>query len=77
MTKGALSNMCTERDVGLAARERPVDRPRICYCAVPESIQAVLRRILILSFDDFTKVGSGAGNMTLVKPPSHHDAVAA
>ena len=69
--------MCSERDLVSAARERPVDRPRLCHCSVPESIQVVLRRIQILSFDDFTKVGSGGGNITLVKPPSRHDTVAA
>ena len=69
--------MCTERDSGSAARERPVDRPGICHCSVPESIQVVRRRIQILSFDDFTAVGFGAGNITSANAPSHHDAVAA
>lgn len=69
--------MCSERDFGSATRERPVDRPGICYCSVPESIQVVLRRIQIPSFDDFTKVASGGGNVTLVEPPSRHDAMAA
>jgi hypothetical protein len=69
--------MCSERDLGSAPHERPVDRPKICHCSVPESIQVVLRRIQILTFDDFTRVGSGSGNITLVKPPSHHNAVAA
>jgi hypothetical protein len=69
--------MCSERDLVSAARERPVDRPGICHCSAPESIQVVLRRVQILSFDDFTKVGYGGGNITLVKPPSRHDAVAA
>jgi hypothetical protein len=69
--------MCSERDLISAARERPVDRPGICHCSAPESIQVALRRIQILSFDDFTEVRSGGGNLTSVKPPSHRDAVAA
>jgi hypothetical protein len=69
--------MCSERDLGSAARERPVDRPKICYCSVPESVQIVLRRIQILSCDDLKEVGSDAGNIALVKPPSHHNAAAA
>ena len=69
--------MCSERDLISAARERPVDRPGICHCSAPESIQVALRRIQILSFDDFTRVGLGAGKYALVEPPSHHDSVAA
>ena len=57
--------MCSERDFGSATRERPVDRPGICYCSVPESIQVVLRRIQILSFDDFTKVAIWRGQCHL------------
>lgn len=69
--------MCSERDLVSGMRERPVDRPGICYCSVPESVQVVLRRVQILSFDDFTTVGSGGGNMTLVNALSHQGALAA
>ena len=65
--------MCSERDLGNTARERPVDRPGMCHCSVPESIQVVLRRIQILSFDDFTTVGPSAGNITSVNAPSRCD----
>lgn len=51
--------MCSERDFAWAARERPVDRPGICCCSVPESIRVVLNKGQILSFDDFITVGSG------------------
>jgi hypothetical protein len=69
--------MCSERDFGSATRERPVDRPGICYCSVPESIQVVLRKVRILSFEDLTIVGPGASNITLPKPSSQEDAIAA
>jgi hypothetical protein len=42
--------MCLERNFGSAC-ERPVDKPATCHCSVPESVQVVLRRIQILSFD--------------------------
>jgi hypothetical protein len=45
--------MCSERDWGSVAHERPVDRPGICCCSAPELIQIILRRVQILSFDDF------------------------
>ena len=45
--------MCSERGLGSASRERPVDRPEI-YCPVPESVEAILKRIQILSFEAFT-----------------------
>jgi hypothetical protein len=69
--------MCSEQDLVTAMRERPVDRPGICHCSVPESVQIVLRRVQILSFDDFTEVGSGGGNMSLVNSRFRRDALAA
>ena len=69
--------MCSERDLISAIRERPVDRPEICHCPVPESIQVLMRRIQILSFDDFTRVGSAVGNIASEHAPSHDPAVAA
>lgn len=78
MTDGVLSNMCTERDAGSAARERPVDRPGICCCSVPESVQVVLRRIQILSFDPCTIGVTGSRNsVEAVEDSSPSDAMAA
>ena len=58
--------MCSELDLGSAARERPVDHPRSCRCSVPESIQIVVRRIQILSFEDFPTVGSRGHNKATI-----------
>lgn len=54
--------MCFERGLGSASRERPVDRPEPCYCLVPESVQVILERIQILSFEAST------GGQNAVKP---------
>ncbi len=43
--------MCSERGLGSASSERPVDRLDTCYCPVPESVQVILKRIQILSFE--------------------------
>jgi hypothetical protein len=58
--------MCSERGLGSASRERPVDRPETCYCPVPESVQVILKRIQMLSFADCTEGGPYAGNCTPV-----------
>jgi hypothetical protein len=49
--------MCSERGLSSASQERPVDRSETCYCPVPESIQTILRRIQILSFEASTGEG--------------------
>lgn len=46
--------MCSERGLGSAACERPVDRPKTYYCPVPESVEVILKRIQILSFEAST-----------------------
>jgi hypothetical protein len=56
--------MCSERDLRSTIREGPVDRQGICYCSVPESIQVVLRKIRILSFEDSSGVGSSGDNIS-------------
>ena len=43
--------MCSERGLRSASSERPVDRSETCYCPVPESVQVILKRIQILSFE--------------------------
>jgi hypothetical protein len=50
--------MCSERGLGIASRERPVDRADTCYCLVPESVHVTLKRIQILSFETSTEGGS-------------------
>jgi hypothetical protein len=52
--------MCSERSLGSASRERPVDRLETCYCPVPESVQVILKRIQILSFEASMGVGPNA-----------------
>ena len=65
--------MCSERDLGAAFREGPVDRQEICYCSVPEAVQVVLRKVQILSFADPRGVGPAAE----VDTPSDQEPVAA
>jgi hypothetical protein len=69
--------MCSERDWGSAERERPVDRPGTCWCSAPESIQVILRRIQILSFDDSMVGRAGGGGVRSVHASSHQDVLAA
>ena len=52
--------MCSERSLGSAYSERPVDRLEPCYCPVPELVQAILKRIQILSFEASIGVGPNA-----------------
>jgi hypothetical protein len=52
--------MCSERSLGSAYSERPVDRLEPCYCPVPESVQVILKRIQILSFEASMGVGPNA-----------------
>jgi len=52
--------MCSERSFGSASSERPVDRLETCYCPVPESVQVILKRIQILSFEASIGVGPNA-----------------
>jgi hypothetical protein len=52
--------MCSERGLGSAYSERPVDRLEPCYCPVPESVQVILKRIQILSFEASIGVGPNA-----------------
>jgi len=52
--------MCSERGPSSAFRERPVDRRERCYCSVPESVQVILRKIQILSFESPAGGGSNA-----------------
>jgi hypothetical protein len=52
--------MCSERSLGSAYSERPVDRLEPCYCPVPESVQVILKRIQILSFEASMEVGPNA-----------------
>ena len=52
--------MCSERSLGSASRERPVDQLESCYCPVPESVQVILKRIQILSFEASIGVGPNA-----------------
>jgi len=59
--------MCSERGLGSASRERPVDRWAICYYPVPESFQVILRRIQILSFEAST---GGVANALRLPPHS-------
>jgi hypothetical protein len=69
--------MCSERYWGSAARERPVDRLGICCCSAPESIQVVLKRIQILSFDASTVSRPGVGSVTWGRASSHQGVLAA
>ena len=52
--------MCYERGLGSASSEGPVDRLEPCYCPVPESVQVILKRIQILSFEASIGVGPNA-----------------
>jgi len=52
--------MCSERGLGSASSERPVDRFETCYCPVPGSVQLILKRIQILSFEGSIGVGPNA-----------------
>lgn len=56
--------MCSERDVRAALREGPVDRRGVCCCSVPDSVQVILRKVEILSFDDPKGVGSAIDKIT-------------
>jgi hypothetical protein len=49
--------MWSERGLGSASSERPVDRLETCYCAVPGPVQVILKRIQILSFEASMEVG--------------------
>ena len=57
--------MCSERALGCASRERPVDQWEICNCSAPESFQVILRRIQILSFEAST---GGVSNAAIRSP---------
>jgi hypothetical protein len=59
--------MCSERGLGSASSERPVDRLQTCCCPVPESVQVILKRIQILSFEASMGVGPNAAK----RSPSH------
>ncbi len=61
--------MCSERSLGSASRERPVDRPETCCCRVPESVQVILKRIEMLSFADYTEGGPYLDNRTRLHGP--------
>jgi len=52
--------MWSERSLGSASSERPVDQLESCYCPVPESVQVILKRIQILSFEASIGVGPNA-----------------
>jgi len=55
--------MSYERGMVPISRERLVDRPATCYSLVPESVEAILGRIQILSFE-----GSAGGQHNAAKP---------
>jgi len=57
--------MCSERGLGSASRERPVDRPKTYYCPVPESVEVILKTIQILSFEAST---GGVSNAAIRSP---------
>jgi hypothetical protein len=63
--------MCSERDLKAVLREGPVDRQGVCYCSVPESVQVILRKVQILSFDDRKGVGYAANKITTYRPSDH------
>jgi hypothetical protein len=67
--------MCSERDLGRSLREGPVDRAGVCHCSMPESVQVVLRKIQILSFDNSAGVGFPSDDIGTVPPPFRRDAV--
>jgi len=52
--------MWSERSLGSASSERPVDQLESCYCPVPGSVQVILKRIQILSFEASMGVGPNA-----------------
>jgi len=52
--------MWSERSLGSASSERPVDQLESCYCPVPGSVQLILKRIQILSFEASIGVGPNA-----------------
>lgn len=52
--------MFSERSFGSASSERPVDQLESCYCPVPESVQVILKRIQILSFEASLGIGPNA-----------------
>jgi len=69
--------MCSERDLVGAMHERPVDRPGICHCSIPESIRVALRRIQILSFDHCTVGVTRSDSAEALQGGSQRDAIAA
>ena len=52
--------MCSERGLGSACRERSVHRPETCCCPVPQSVEVIIKRIQILSFEPSTGGGPNA-----------------
>lgn len=64
--------MCSERSLGSASRERPVDRPETCHCTVPDSVQVLLRRIQIISFEASRGGGPDTGKRSSLhgSPPN-------
>lgn len=46
--------MCSERALRSGLRDGPVDSLRVCHCSLPESVQVILGKIQILSFDYLT-----------------------
>jgi hypothetical protein len=58
--------MWSERGLGSASSERPVDRLETCYCAVPGPVQVILKRIQILSFEASMEVGPNVAKRSLL-----------
>lgn len=65
--------MCSERSLGSASRERPVDGPETCCCLVPDSVQVILKRIQILSFDASRGGGPETGKRSLSHSPQPNE----